>query len=71
MVYGDLTIGLMYIFIAIGFGVTGLLTILSIIHGVGIVGIIGIGLTTITDGIDHTDLGTIGIKVLGIILDIM
>ena len=61
----------MYTFIAIGFGVTGLLTILFIIHGDGIIGIVGIDRIITMDGIDHTDLGIVGTKVHGITLDIM
>ena len=63
MVFGDLIIDLTYIFIAIGCGLIGLITILFIILGDGIIGIVGIDLTTTTtDGIDHIDLGIIGIK---------
>ena len=61
----------MYTFIAIGFGVTGLLTILFTIHGDGIIGIVGIDHIITMDGIDHIDLGIVGIKVHGITLDIM
>ena len=61
----------MYTFIAIGFGVTGLLTILFIIHGDGIIGIVGIDRIITMDGIGYIDLGIVGIKDLGITLDIM
>ena len=55
MVFGDLTIDLMFIFIAIGSGPIGLGTTLStIIHGAGIT---GIDLITTTDGIVLTGLG--------------
>jgi hypothetical protein len=53
---------LTYIFIAIGSGLIGLITILFIILGDGITGTIGIDRTIITDGIDLIDLGIIGIK---------
>jgi hypothetical protein len=57
----------MFIFIAIGFGLTGLgITLLQITDGDGIIGII---ITTTTDGIigtSHIDRGIIGIMDLGI-----
>ena len=69
MVFGDLIIGLMFIFIVIGFGLIGLGTILLIIiHGAGIV---GIDLITTMGGIDLTHLGIIGTTVLGTTQDIM
>ena len=40
MVFGDLIIDLMFIFIVIGFGLIGLgITLSTIIHGAGIIGI--------------------------------
>ena len=55
MVFGDLIIDLMFIFIVIGSGPIGLgTTLLTIIHGAGIT---GTDLITTMDGIVPTDLG--------------
>ena len=67
MVFGDLIIDLMFIFIVIGSGQIGLGTILlTIIHGVGI---IGIDLIISMDGTVLTGLGIIyGILITIIIM---
>ena len=71
MVYGDLTIGLMFISIVIGSGPTGLgTTLLQITDGDGIIGIITIIITDGIIGIGHINRGIIGITDLGITQDI-
>jgi len=52
----------MFIFIAIGSGMIGLLIILFIIPGVGTAGIIGIDRITTTVGIDRITHGITGTK---------
>jgi hypothetical protein len=62
MEYGDRTIDLMFIFIVIGFGLIGLMTIHIIVT---LDGTVGIDHGIITIGTDHIDLGIgviIGIK---------
>ena len=57
MVYGDLIIDLMFIFIVIGSGLIGLIATL-LITTLG-AGTIGTDLTIIMDGIDPTGLGIV------------
>ena len=62
MVFGDLIIDLMFIFIVIGSGLIGLIATL-LITTLG-AGTIGTDLTIIMDGIDPTGLGIITIIVM-------
>ena len=72
MVYGDLTIGLMFILIVIGSGPTGLgTTPLQITDGDGIIGIITIIITDGIIGTGHINRGIIGTTDLGITQDII